>query len=67
MYVCLCHAVTDREIREEVERGASSLSDVQCRLPVASCCGHCEDTAREVIDEQIAKAPGRSQRLRSAA
>jgi len=67
MYVCLCHAVTDREIREEVERGACSLSDVQCRLPVASCCGHCEDTAREVIDEQIAKAPSRPQRLRTAA
>ena len=67
MYVCVCNAVTDRDIREEVERGASSLFDVQCRLPVASCCGRCEDTARQVIDEQVAKAPARAQRLRTAA
>jgi bacterioferritin-associated ferredoxin len=51
MYVCVCHAVTDHAIREEVDRGASSLFDVQCRLPVGSCCGRCEDTARQVIDE----------------
>ncbi len=67
MYVCICNAVTDRDIRAEVERGASSLFDVQCRLPVASCCGRCEDTARQVIDEQVANAPGRRQRLQTAA
>ncbi len=51
MYVCVCHAVTDRAIRDEVERGANSLFDVQCRLPVGGCCGRCEDTAQQVIDE----------------
>ena len=66
MYVCVCHAVTDRDIREEVERGASSLFDVQCRLPVGSCCGRCEETARQVIDEQVARAPRRPQ-LKTAA
>ena len=65
MYVCVCHAVTDREIREEVERGASSLFDVQCRLPVGSCCGRCEDAARQVISEQISHSS--RPRLKSAA
>jgi bacterioferritin-associated ferredoxin len=67
MYVCVCHAVTDRDIREEVERGASSLFDVQCHLPVGSCCGRCEDTARQVIDEQVASAPRRRPQLKTAA
>jgi bacterioferritin-associated ferredoxin len=71
MYVCVCHAVTDRDIREEVERGACSLFDVQCRLPVASCCGRCEETARQVIDEimdeQVARAPKQPSELKSAA
>ncbi|MEZ5532115.1 MAG: (2Fe-2S)-binding protein [Steroidobacteraceae bacterium] len=51
MYVCICHSLTDRQLREVVQRGATSLAEVQCHLPVATCCGHCEDTAREVIDE----------------
>jgi bacterioferritin-associated ferredoxin len=50
MYVCLCHAISDRQIREVVDRGAASLDEVQAYLPVASCCGSCADTAREVIE-----------------
>ena len=53
MYVCVCHAVTDREIRIAVDLGARSLYEVQCSLPVASCCGRCEETARQVVDEHI--------------
>lgn len=53
MYVCVCHAISDRQIREVVNRGAMSLYEVQAHLPVASCCGRCEDTAREVIDAQV--------------
>lgn len=51
MYVCICHAVTDRSIREVVNRGARSLSDVQCELPVGACCGRCQDTAEKVVEE----------------
>ena len=56
MYVCVCHAISDRQIREAVDRGAASLTEVQAYLPVASCCGRCEDTAREVIDSHIESA-----------
>jgi bacterioferritin-associated ferredoxin len=53
MYVCVCNAVTDRAIREVVDRGAQSLFEVQCELPVASCCGRCEQVAAEVVNEQV--------------
>jgi bacterioferritin-associated ferredoxin len=26
---------------------------VQCRLPVGGCCGTCQDTARQVVDEHL--------------
>jgi bacterioferritin-associated ferredoxin len=26
---------------------------VQCQLPVGSCCGRCEDTARQVVAEHL--------------
>lgn len=60
MYVCVCRAISDRQIREIVDRGAKSLFEVQAHLPVASCCGSCEDTAREIID-QHAGMPARPQ------
>jgi bacterioferritin-associated ferredoxin len=56
MYVCLCHSISDRQIREVVDRGAASLDEVQAHLPVASCCGCCEDTAREVIESHCERA-----------
>ena len=53
MYVCICNSVSDRQIRECVDRGARSLFEVQCQLPVGSCCGRCEDTASQVVSEQL--------------
>ena len=53
MYVCICHAVTDKDIRKAVDGGACSLFDVQNELPVGSCCGRCADTAEAVVDEHL--------------
>lgn len=53
MYVCICHAITDREIREVVNRGANSLPDVQQHVPVAGCCGRCQDTAQQIVEECV--------------
>jgi len=49
MYVCICHAITERQIHCAVEQGARTLGEVQMKLPVGGCCGRCEDCAREVI------------------
>jgi bacterioferritin-associated ferredoxin len=62
MYVCVCHAVTDRQIREAVKGGARSLFDVQCCLPVGGCCGSCQPSAERIVNEQL-----RAQRQRDAA
>ncbi len=53
MYVCVCSAVTDRQIHEAVDHGAVSLCDVQSRLPVGMCCGRCQETAKATIDEYV--------------
>jgi len=49
MYVCVCNAVTDREIRQCAELGARTVDDLRDSLGVASCCGKCERVAREVL------------------
>jgi len=51
MYVCVCNAITDREIRGAVALGARSLADLQSTLGVATCCGRCADCARAIVCE----------------
>ncbi|MDO4226944.1 (2Fe-2S)-binding protein [Neisseria sp.] len=49
MFVCICNAITDRQIQETVAAGASSLSDLQAQLGVATCCGCCSDLAASYL------------------
>ncbi len=41
MYVCICKAVTERQIEDAVARGAHCLKDLKHELGVASECGKC--------------------------
>ena len=50
MYVCLCHAVTDRQIKQAVREGVCSLRQVQLCLRVGTNCGKCIAAARDVIE-----------------
>ena len=51
MYICICNAITEREIRGAVELGCSSIGELRRDLGVASCCGKCEPDARRVMRE----------------
>jgi bacterioferritin-associated ferredoxin len=54
VYVCVCNAVTDGEIRSAVKLGVRSLADLSATLGVATCCGRCTDCARAVLAETLA-------------
>ena len=49
MIVCVCHGVSDRAIVAEVQRGCTSFEALQSTTRVATCCGCCEDCARQVM------------------
>lgn len=49
MYICVCNAITERQVRACVDAGAASLDDLQFELGVASCCGRCASTACEYL------------------
>ncbi|WP_394389288.1 bacterioferritin-associated ferredoxin [Shewanella woodyi] len=57
MYVCLCHAVTDTQIKEAVSQGDSSLNDVKKRLGVGDQCGKCVKMATQIIQRQLDVEP----------
>jgi bacterioferritin-associated ferredoxin len=53
MYVCLCHGVTDSQIREAVCQGAGSMRKLREELGVASNCGRCAQYAKQVLNDTL--------------
>jgi len=51
MYVCVCRAVTERQIRDAVRGGARTLKDLRRELGVSSECGQCAASARQSLSE----------------
>ena len=51
MYVCICNAITDKQIRKAAEAGATDLWALQSALGVASGCGSCREMASEILHE----------------
>jgi bacterioferritin-associated ferredoxin len=51
MYVCVCNAVTDSEVRSCASEGARTLADLRERLGVATDCGRCARYARALLRE----------------
>jgi len=57
MYVCVCNAVTDSDIREAYAEGARTFDALQDQLGVSTCCGCCESTARDILATCQAEEP----------
>ena len=57
MYICICHGITDHQIRDCVNDGARTLCDLRGHLGVATQCGCCEGAAMQVLNETLASAP----------
>lgn len=56
MYVCICQAVTDTQIREVVSRGARRMCELRQQLGLCSQCGKCGQHAKQVLDEATAQS-----------
>lgn len=49
MFICICNAITERQVQSVVAAGASTMADLQGQLGVATCCGCCAETAAEYL------------------
>jgi bacterioferritin-associated ferredoxin len=58
MYICLCNAITDREIVQAAELGARSSEDLAHGLGVGLGCGRCTSCAKALLFETVAKLTG---------
>lgn len=53
MYVCICNAVTDKQIRASAREGCTSLRALSCQTGCATTCGKCARMAREILVDEM--------------
>lgn len=51
MYVCLCHGVTESQIRRAAEDGCRDVHELTMRTGCGSSCGSCLPLAAELLAE----------------
>ena len=49
MYVCICKAITDADIREAAETGVADVEHLTETLGVGGGCGTCLEVAESII------------------
>ena len=67
MIVCVCNRISDREITRHAHAGMG-FDDIQLELGVATCCGGCEEYARQLVAEHAPRslAPAGAMAARAA-
>lgn len=51
MYVCVCNAVTERQIHEAVNEGATTVRQLKEQLGVGADCASCASCAKACIND----------------
>lgn len=57
MFVCLCHGVTDKQIRQAAEDGVREVHELTMRTGLGSGCGSCLPLATQLLAEHAARFP----------
>ena len=50
MYVCVCHGIRDRDLRQAIAAGKCRFEELQSCTGIATGCGACETLARQMLD-----------------
>ncbi len=53
MYICMCNAVTNHDIRRAAADGVRGFAELQARTGCSDCCGCCEQEARQCLSEAV--------------
>lgn len=54
MYVCLCNAITDKDIKRAVaQQGVGNMRELKKTLAIGDQCGKCIQLAQHFIDQTI--------------
>jgi bacterioferritin-associated ferredoxin len=55
MYVCVCRAVTDKQVTEAIEGGAETVAEVTRVCEAGGDCGACHQKIEDMIEDGCSK------------
>ncbi len=55
MYVCICNAVTDSDIRKAVDNGVRNMRQLCQTTGCSTTCGCCREMAVEILQQTLAE------------
>jgi len=55
MYVCICQAVSDETLREEIRNGATSVKALTKKLGLGSGCAKCVGEIKALIKQTLSE------------
>jgi bacterioferritin-associated ferredoxin len=64
--VCLCHGVSERRVRREIEHGATTVDELAARCGAGACCYGCHPILDDLLTEQVATVTVTSRRFQVA-
>lgn len=53
MYVCICNAVTEKEIYQAIADGAATVNQLREQLEVTGCCGMCLESVQDCLQKPL--------------
>lgn len=66
MYVCICMAVTEKDIRDAAAAGFSSANEIMEKTGAGAGCGTCRSTVASILDSSASKeGPCTTRRFRT--
>ncbi|HEY1958683.1 MAG TPA: (2Fe-2S)-binding protein [Polyangiaceae bacterium] len=63
MFVCVCHAVCDSNVRDAIEGGARTRDEVTRVCGAGGDCGACHGHIEDMIEEHLESRPERDEQL----
>jgi bacterioferritin-associated ferredoxin len=56
MYICICHAITEKDIQKAASKGASSIAMLSELTLLGKHCGCCTEEAHRVLSQCSGKS-----------
>ncbi len=56
MYICICNAVTEKDIHKAVKQGVSSLDELSQLTSVSLRCGNCQNRACKALESALSNS-----------
>ncbi len=55
MFICVCNAVTDREVRAAIDSGCRTREEVTAKCRAGGDCGSCHHMIEDMVEEHEEK------------